>query len=129
MNKQTQFKVALKRYLNTYSFYYVEFLTYKRTHNTCKSFFPPTVLLYGLRIIFVYFMSNFFCVLCLQYFEKVFVCGFVVLCLCYFYFVLSAFICMLCIFVTYSTYHCCHYKLKEPWNICMYVCMYVSSLQ
>jgi hypothetical protein len=19
---------------------------------------------------------------------------------------------------------CCHYKLKDPWNVCMYVCMY-----
>jgi hypothetical protein len=39
MNKQTQFKVALKRYLSMYSFYSVEeFLTFKVTHNTCKSF-------------------------------------------------------------------------------------------
>jgi hypothetical protein len=40
-----------------------------------------------------------------------------------FCFVLSAFICMLCIFMTYSTSYFCHYKLRDLWNICMYVCM------
>jgi hypothetical protein len=65
-------------------------------------------------------------VLYLQYFEKVFVCGFVILCLCCFCFVLSAFLCMLCIFMNYSTSYCCHYKLKDPWNVCVYICVCVG---
>jgi len=28
---------------------------------------------------------------------------------------------MLCIFMTYSTSYCCHYKLKDPWNVCVCV--------
>jgi len=61
-----------------------------------------------------------FFVLYLQYFGKVFD---VVSSYCLCCFVLSAFICMLCIFMTYSTSYCCHYKLKDPWNVCMYVCI------
>jgi hypothetical protein len=55
MNKKAQFKVSLKSYLNTHSFYSVEeFLTFKiRT-----KIFSLTVLLCGLCIC-VYFMSNF----------------------------------------------------------------------
>jgi hypothetical protein len=106
MNKQTQFKVALKRYLNTHCFYSVEeFLTFKKDSYVQKFF--SYCLLYGPYIIHVYFMSNFF-VLSLQYFEKVFVCGFVVLLLCCFCFVVAALIRMLCIFMTYSTTQCCH---------------------
>jgi hypothetical protein len=41
INKQTQFKVALKRYLNTHCFYFVEnSWRLKVTHNTCESFTP-----------------------------------------------------------------------------------------
>jgi hypothetical protein len=56
-------------------------------------------MLYEPCIICVYFMSNFF-VLSSQYFEKVFVSGFVILFVC---FVVAESICMLCIFMTYST--------------------------
>jgi hypothetical protein len=63
-------------------------------------------------------MSNIF-VLSSQYFEKVFVCGFIILRLHFFCFV-APFVCILCIFMTYSTSYCCHYKLKDPWNICIY---------
>jgi hypothetical protein len=77
-----------------------------------------TILLNGLCIICEYFVKPFF-----MYFEKIFVCGFVVLCLCCFCFVLSAFACMLCIFMTYSTSYCCHYKLKDPWNVCVCITM------
>jgi len=57
----------------------------------------------------------------LQYFEKVFVCGFVILFLYCFCFVVAAFICMFCIFMTYSISSCRHYKLIDPCNVCMYV--------
>jgi hypothetical protein len=67
MNKKAQFKVALKRYLNTHSFYPVEeFLTFKMTHGMCKSFFPPVVwTLHNMRILYVKLL----CV-CSQSFEK-----------------------------------------------------------
>jgi len=65
-------------------------------------------------------MSNFFG-LSLQYFGKVLACGFVILFLCCFYFVLAVFICMFCIFMTYFKPCCCHYKLTDPWYVCMYV--------
>jgi len=71
-------------------------------------------------------MSNFFA-LFLQYFGKVFLCGFIALCLHCFCFILSAFICMLCTFKTYSTSYCCHYKLKDPWYLCMYIYMYLNT--
>jgi hypothetical protein len=48
-------------------------------------------------------------------------------CLYCFCFVVAAFICMFCIFMTYSTFCCCHYKLKDPWNVCMYVCMCLEA--
>jgi len=52
------------------------------------------------------------------------VCGFVVLVLCFFFcFVVVAFICMFCIFMTYSISYCCHYKLMDPWNMCVCVCV------
>jgi hypothetical protein len=28
---------------------------------------------------------------------------------------------MFCIFMTYSTPYCCHYKLMDPWNVCVYM--------
>jgi hypothetical protein len=42
-------------------------------------------------------------------------------------FVVAAFICIFCIFMTYSTYYCCHYNLMDQWNEWMneYVCRYV----
>jgi hypothetical protein len=43
--------------------------------------------------------------------------------LCCFYFVVAAFICMVCIFMTYSTSYWFHYKLTDPWNVCVYVCV------
>jgi hypothetical protein len=46
----------------------------------------------------------------------------IVLFLCCFCLVVDAFICMFCIFMTYSTSCCCHYKLKDPWNVRIYVC-------
>jgi hypothetical protein len=36
--------------------------------------------------------------------------------------------CLFYVFMTYSTSCCCHYKLKDPWNVCMYVCMYVCII-
>jgi hypothetical protein len=42
-----------------------------------------------------------------------------------FCFVVAAFICMFCIFMTCSTYYCCHYKLMDPLYVCVCVCMYV----
>jgi hypothetical protein len=41
--------------------------------------------------------------------------------LCCICFVFAAFIFMFCIFMTYSTSCCCHYKLTDPCNVCMYV--------
>jgi len=51
-----------------------------------------------------------------QYFENVFVCGFIILFLCC-CFVAAAFICMFRIFMTYSTSYCCYYELTDPWNV------------
>jgi hypothetical protein len=34
---------------------------------------------------------------------------------------------MFCNFKNYSISYCCHYKLMDPWNVCMYVCMYVCT--
>jgi len=76
-------------------------------------------LLYGPCIICIYLCQTCF-VLSLQYFEKVFVCSFVISLVCFFCFVVAAFICM-----AYSTPCCCHYKLKDPWNIYIYVCVCV----
>jgi len=64
---------------------------------------------------FVYTLSNFF-VLTSQYFEKVFVYDFVILCC--FGFVAFAFICRI-----YSISCCCHWKVMDPWNVCMHVYM------
>jgi hypothetical protein len=46
----------------------------------------------------------------------------------YLCFVVAAFICMFCIFMTYSTSCCCHYGLIDPWNVCMYVCIYLFMM-
>jgi hypothetical protein len=109
MIKKAQFKVLLKRYLNTHSSYSVtEFLTLKITPNIPKSYFFLLFfvwILYNMHILYV----KLFFVLSSKYFEKVFVCGFVILFLCCFCFVVAAFICMFCIFMTYSTI--CTYKL------------------
>jgi hypothetical protein len=62
MNREAQFRVALKRYLNTHSFYSVEeFLTFKN-YSYCVHKLFPYCLLYGPFIICGYFMSNSFCV-------------------------------------------------------------------
>jgi hypothetical protein len=53
----------------------------------------------GPCIICVYFMSSFF-VSSTQYFEKVFVCGFIILFLLCLSFVVAAFICIFFIFMT-----------------------------
>jgi hypothetical protein len=79
----------------------------------CKSFFFPYSLLYGPCIICVYFVKFFFG-LSAQYFEKIFVCGFIILFLCCSRSVVAAFSCMFCIFMTCSTYCCCRYKLTGP---------------
>jgi hypothetical protein len=50
------------------------------------------------------------------------VCHIVLYCVCVdFVLFFYAFICMLYSFTTYSTSYCFHYKLKDPWNVCMYV--------
>jgi len=109
MNKQTQFKVALKRYLNTHSFYSVEeFLTFRNNSLYMKNFSPYCFVVWTLHN------------MCILYI-KLFLLYCVVLCLGHFCFVLSAFICMLCIFMTYSTYHHCHYRLMNPWNLFTYL--------
>jgi hypothetical protein len=72
----------------------------------CKSFLPYCFIVWTLHNM---------CMLCVRRFYII--C--VALCLCYFSFVLSAFICVLCTFMTYSTSYCCHYKLTDPWNVCM----------
>jgi hypothetical protein len=112
MNKRAQFKVSLKRYLNIHSFYSVEeFLTLKSLLTRAEVF--STICCMDL-VQCVYTLCQTFFVLLLQYSEKVFICGFVVLCLCCFYFVTAAFICMFCVFMTYSTSFCCHDKIMDP---------------
>jgi hypothetical protein len=74
MNKKAQFKVALKRYLNTHSFYSVEeFLTI--TNDSCAEVFSLLFVVwtsYHLLILFVKLcVCVCVCVLYLQYFEKV----------------------------------------------------------
>jgi hypothetical protein len=106
MNKKAQFKVALKRYLNTHSFYPVEeFLTFKMTHNVWKRFFFSYCLLYGLCIIIcIYSVSKFLCYLhsILKKYLSV---------VSSFCFVVAAFICKFSIFMTYATSYCCHLPL------------------
>jgi hypothetical protein len=67
-------------------------------------------------------MSTFF-VLSLQYFQKV------LSVVSLFSFIVAAFICMFCICMIYSTSYCCHYKLMDPWNVCMYarICVCVCA--
>jgi len=38
---------------------------------------------------------------------------------------LAAFICKFGINMTCSTSYCCHYKLKDRWNVCLYAYIYV----
>jgi hypothetical protein len=61
------------------------------THVTVNNLSELSELLYGPCITCVYFMSN-FSLISLQYFENVFVCGFVGLFLCCLCFVVAAFI-------------------------------------
>jgi len=53
------------------------------------------------------------------------ICGFTVLFLCCYCFV-AGFIYMFYIFMTYSTSFCCHYKLIDPWNMCVRACACVT---
>jgi len=80
-----------------------------------KSFFL-LFLVWTLHNMYIFHVKLFF-VLPLQYFEKVFVCGFVILFLCCFCFVVAAFICMFSTFMAYPTSYCCHYKLMDPWVV------------
>jgi len=83
INKQVQFKVALKRYLNTPPFYSVEeLLALKNDSSYMHKFFPLLFCCMDFAS-YVHLMLNFF-VLHLEYFEKVFVCGFIIFCLCCF---------------------------------------------
>jgi len=95
---------------------------FKMTHNMFKSFFLLFVVWtsYNMCILYV----KLFFVLSVQYFEKVFVCGFIVLflfCCCCIY--------LFCIFVIYSISYCCHYKLMDPWDVCMFVCVFFPKCE
>jgi hypothetical protein len=71
-----------------------------------------------------------FSVISLHYFEKVFVCGFVVLLLFFVVVVVvaaAAFICMFYIFMTYFTSYCCQYKFIEVHGMYACMCLYMQS--
>jgi hypothetical protein len=125
MNKKTQCKVALKRYLNTHSFYSVEeSLTFKNYSQYVQKFFLLFVV-WTLYNIFTLYVKHFLCYL-YSIFKKYLsvVSSFWLCCFC---FVVAAFIGMFYIFMTYSTSYCYHCKLKDPWNVCIYACMYVCT--
>jgi hypothetical protein len=61
MSKQTQFKVAFKKYLNTHSFYTVEeVVTLKMTHNMCKRFFPTVCCMYLVSYVYAIYQTYFY---------------------------------------------------------------------
>jgi hypothetical protein len=118
MNKQAQFKVALKRYLNTHFFYSVEeFLTFKNDSISAKVLFVCFVV-WTLQNMCILYVKLFIFSVCYIYsILKRYLSEASSYCVCVFLcFVLSAFICMLCIFMTYFTSYCCHYKLRDPRN-------------
>jgi hypothetical protein len=67
MNKKAQFKVALRRYLNTHSFYSVEeFLMFKNDLQYVQKFFsycllyvPCEICVHLMSIFFVFFFTLF----------------------------------------------------------------------
>jgi hypothetical protein len=122
MNKKAKFKVALKRYLNTRSFYStVESLTFKNDSYLQNLFsYCP---LYGPCIVCVYFGSNSFLCNLYSILKKVFVCGFVI-----FVFMLLLSCCCIYLYVwyLYDLFHILFLSLQTYGSIvCMYVCMCV----
>jgi hypothetical protein len=77
------------------------------------------------KLLFCVIFTAFWKIICLRFHSIMSVLllfCFVYCCSCL---ILSAFICTLCIFTTYSASYCCHYKLKDPWNVC--VCVHAHT--
>jgi hypothetical protein len=108
VNRKSQFKVALKRYLNTHSFYSVEeFLMLKNESYVFFSLCTVVWTLYNMCVLYV----------------KLF--------LCYHHNILKKYlsiVSLFCVFVTYSTSYCCYYKLMDPWNVCARACVLFDIL-
>jgi hypothetical protein len=66
MKKHTQFKVALKRYLNTHSFYSVEeFLTFRNNSLYMKNFSPYCFVVWTLHNVYTLYQTLFVILCCL----------------------------------------------------------------
>jgi hypothetical protein len=124
MNKEAQFKVALKRYLNTHSLYSVEkFLMFKIVSYYVR-FFPTVCYMERVKYMYTLYQNvcSFYSILKKYLFVVSLPCFHVVFC-----FVVAAVICMFC--YLYDLFHnpLLPLNLMDPWNVCVCVCvcMYV----